>query len=422
VNERPAAEQEAPERPLVFGLGRTVFALGWVSLLTDLSSEMIFPVVLPLFLREVLKASYGFIGLIEGVADSTASLLRVISGWVSDLARSRKPLVALGYGLSTVVKPILYLVRQPWHALVLRFGDRVGKGIRSAPRDALIASAVDPKIRGRAFGFHRAMDTLGAVGGPLLALLLLRLLAPGGKEHAYRMIFLIAGIPAALAVLAIFIGVHERAPAAAPAGAVRLSLSGFGRRFRLFLIVAAVFSIGNSSDIFLVLRARHLGMDAATLLLVYVIFNIVSALLSTPAGVLSDRIGRGRVLVIGYLVFAGVYLGFALVQTMAAVWALFLVYGVYSAATEGIQRAFAADLSPAHLRGTGLGIYHTVTGVALLPASVIAGLLWGGLPWAAGPADHPARPFIYGAITAGLAAVLLLIWFGGGKQSSGDER
>jgi MFS family permease len=422
VSEPVAAERETPERPVVFGLGRTVFALGWVSFLTDLSSEMVFPVVMPLFLREVLKASYGFIGLIEGVADSTASLLRVISGWLSDRVRARKPLVAVGYGLSTLVKPLLYLARQPWHALLVRFGDRVGKGIRSAPRDALIASAADPSIRGRAFGFHRAMDTLGAVGGPLLALLLLHLFAAGGREHAYRMIFLIAAIPAALAVGAIFIGVRERRPAASPAGPVRLSLSGFGRPFKLFLLVAAVFSIGNSSDIFLVLRARHLGMEAPTLLLVYVIFNAVSALLSTPAGVLSDRIGRGRVLIIGYLIFAGVYLGFALAGSPVTVWALFLTYGVYSAATEGIQRAFAADLSPAHLRGTGLGIYHTVTGISLLPASIIAGLLWGGLPWAPGPADHPARPFIYGAATAGLAATLLLLWFRSGRQTAGDER
>jgi len=420
MTEPARAPQQAPERPVVFGLGRTVFALGWVSLLTDISSEMVFPVVMPVFLKDVLRASYGFIGLIEGVADSTASLLRVVSGWLSDRLRARKGLVVLGYGLSTVVKPALYAAGHWAHVLLIRFGDRVGKGIRSAPRDALIAGAVDPAIRGRAFGFHRAMDTLGAVGGPLLALWLLHLFAPGG-EHAYRMIFLIAAIPAALAVAAIFIGVHERKPPGA-AAAVRLSLSGFDRRFKLFLLVAAVFSIGNSSDVFLVLRARSLGMGAATLLVVYVVFNLVSALLSTPAGMLSDRIGRSRVLILGYLVFAGVYLGFASAGSVVTVWALFIIYGIYVAATEGIQRAFAADLSPAHLRGTALGMYHTITGVALLPASIIAGLLWGGLPWAAGVAEHPARPFLFGAVMAGVAALLLLIWFRGGTESPGDER
>jgi MFS family permease len=419
VSERPAPITEQPERPVFLGLGRTVFALGWVSLLTDLSSEMVFPVILPLFLREVLKASYGFIGLIEGVADSTASLLRVVAGWLSDRLRARKSLVAVGYGLSTVVKPLLYLTTHWSQVLAIRFGDRVGKGIRSAPRDALIASTADPAVRGRAFGFHRTMDTLGAVGGPLLAGLFLWAFA--GGEHAYRMIFLIAFVPAALAVAAIFIGVREARPPAQPAAApVRLSLAGFGRRFKLFLIIAAVFSIGNSSDVFLVLRGKSLGMNAATLLWVYVAFNFVSAALSTPAGILSDRIGRGRVLVIGYLVFAAVYLGFALEGSPVTVWVLFLVYGVYVAATEGVQRAFAADLTPAHLRGTGLGLYHTIVGTALLPASIIAGLLWGGLPWAPGAAEHASRPFIFGAATAGLAAVLMLIWFGGGKQREGE--
>ena len=398
--------------------------LGIVSFLTDLSSEMMFPVIMPLFLKDVLRVKYGFIGLIEGVADSTASLLRVISGWLSDRLRARKSLIALGYGLSTVVKPLLAFVANWWQALVIRFGDRVGKGIRSAPRDALIAGSVDPSIRGRAFGFHRAMDTLGAVGGPLLALLLLHLFQSRNPGHAYRMIFLIATLPATLAVITIFVAVREKKPEAVPEGKVKLSLSGFDRRFKLFLLIAAVFSIGNSSDAFLVLRARHLGSQldmsetalAAMLLSIYVVFNAVSAFLSTPAGILSDRIGRIPVLVIGYLVFSGVYFGFAAAGSLRTVWLLFLIYGFYSAATEGIQRAFAADLSPAHLRGTGLGLYHTVVGVTLLPASIIAGFLWGGLPWQPGAPEHPTWPFLFGGITAVLAALLLVLFFSGKQE------
>ena len=401
---QPSAEHDRS----FFGIGRTVFVLGLVSLLQDVSSEMVIPVVLPLFLRKVLRASYEFIGIIEGIADSTASLLKVVSGWLSDRLRARKSLAALGYGVSTVAKPFLYLASLWWHVMIVRFADRVGKGIRSAPRDALIAASADPAVRGRAFGFHRAMDTVGAVCGPLLAWWLLQVFAAGrperaGLDHASRMIFLIATIPAALAVLLILVAVREKrpTPAAAEKPPPRLSFAGLDRRFISFLFVATLFMVGNSSDAFLVLRATDLGLSARHLLLIYVGFNIVSALGSTPAGMLSDRFGRRPVISIGYLIFAVVYLGFAQASSGAVVWLLFLVYGLYSAATESVQRAFAADLSPPELRGTGLGLYHTLTGVALLPASIIAGVLWKTL--------GPRAPFYYGAATAALSALLLLL-------------
>ena len=377
-------------------LGRTVVTLGIVSLLTDISSEGIYPLI-PLFLTEVLRTNMAAVGLIEGIANSTASILRVFSGWFSDVLGNRKWLTVSGYSISALSKPLLSLSNTWQSVFALRFADRLGKGIRTAPRDALIADACSPDHRGVSFGFHRAMDTLGAVAGPLLAFWLLAVL--GGN---YRAIFVLSAIPAAAALLVLIAFIREpTCNRSRDAKRPSLTLKDASIQFKLFLVATAVFSIGNSSDAFLILRARNLGMAASGIVLAFALFNAVEAALSMWAGALSDRIGRRNVIVAGYLVYACVYAGFGLTRSTSAVWALFATYGVYNALTQGVQRAFAADLACADAMGTGMGAYHTVTGLALLPASLIAGYLWQSI--------SPAAPFYFGATMAGFSAILLLI-------------
>ncbi len=381
-------------------IGGNVLVSGLVSFFTDISSEMIVP-VLPLFLTVTLRAPVAAVGLIEGVAESTASILRVFAGWLSDRAGRRKPLVVAGYALSNLTKPLLAVVGSWPQVLAVRFVDRFGKGVRGAPRDALIADSVPSVHRGLAFGFHRAMDTAGAALGPLLAFAVLALL-----PENYRAVFWIAAVPGVIAILAAALFLRDVARSPGPVRLPGLSFAGMGRPFALFTLVATVFAVGNSSDAFLILRAKNLGLPAMTIPLIYFAFNIVYALLSAPAGALSDRLGRRRMLALGYAVFAFVYLGFALLGGASARWAvpaLFLVYGVYYALTEGIQRAFVVDLVPAELRATALGTFATATGLALLPASVVAGRLWDRI--------GPAAPFYYGGATATAALLLLLLVF-----------
>ena len=375
------------------GISPTVVILGVVSLLTDISSEGIYPLI-PLFLINVLHAQAVNIGLIEGIAESTASIMRIFSGWLSDVLGSRKWIAAAGYSLSTASKPLLSITTS-WHQVFgIRFADRLGKGIRSAPRDALIADVTPPERRGISFGFHRAMDTVGAISGPLLAFWLLR-----SYHLGYRKLFLLSAIPGALAVLILIFFVRESRRPRTGEAPPKLSLSGFDAPFKRFLFVATLFSVGNSSDAFLILRAQNLGITAGKILLLYVLFNSVEAALATHAGAVSDRLGRRNVMLAGYLVFAVVYAGFGYAKSPIHVWVLFGCYGIYNALTQGVQRAFASDLVCAERRGTGLGAYHMLTGVALLPASVIAGYLWDSI--------GPSAPFYYGAATALLAAVLL---------------
>ena len=380
------------------GISRTVVTLGIVSLLTDVSSEGIYPLI-PLFLVSVLHASAVDVGLIEGIAESTASILRIFSGWFSDVLHDRKWITTAGYGLSSISKPFFAIVTSWPQVLAIRFADRLGKGIRSAPRDALIADVTPPESRGISFGFHRAMDTTGAIAGPLIAFWLLRSLHLG-----YRTIFLLSGVPAILGVLILIAFVRqpahtEKTKQARPS----LRLGSFDRPFKLFLLVATVFSLGNFSDAFLILRARDVGISATNVLLLYVLFNSVEASLSISAGAVSDRLGRRNVILVGYLVFAVVYAGFGLARQPATIWILFGFYGLYYALTQGVQRAFAADLVGAGLRGTGLGAYHTLTGLALLPASLVAGYLW--------DAFSPSTPFYFGAAMAFIAAMLLVVFF-----------
>jgi len=382
------------------GISRTVVLLGVVSLLTDVSSEGIYPLI-PLFLTDVLHARVPTVGLIEGVAESAASVLRIFSGWLSDVLGNRKWITAVGYGLSTISKPLFALATSWQQVFGVRFADRVGKGIRTAPRDALIADVTPPESRGISFGFHRAMDTAGAITGPLLVFWLLR------SFHAeYRTIFLLSGIPAILGVLILIAAVREPAREAVDRAAVpSLRLRNFRRPFKLFLLVATIFSLGNFSDAFLILRARDIGIGAAKILLIYVLFNTVEAALSTSAGAVSDRLGRRNVILAGYLVFAAVYAGFGLARRPADIWMLFAFYGLYQALTRGVQSAFAADLVSVGIRGTGLGAYHMLTGLALLPASLIAGYLW--------DAVNPSAPFYFGAGIALIAALLLAVLFRG---------
>lgn len=375
----------------------TVIILGFVSLLTDMSSEGIYPLI-PLFLVNVLHAQAVNVGLIEGIAESTASIVRIFSGWLSDVLGSRKWITTAGYSLSTVSKPLLSVATGWTQVFGIRFLDRLGKGIRSAPRDALIADVTPPETRGVSFGLHRAMDTIGAIGGPLIAFWLLR-----SFGLSYRQLFLLSAVPGVLAVLILIFCVRETRREKTGAAAPSLSLRGFDPQFKKFLFVATLFSLGNSSDAFLILRAQDLGIAAAKILLVYVLFNTVEASLSTFAGAVSDKIGRKNVILAGYLVFAAVYAGFGYAKGPLAIWVLFGLYGVYQSLTQGVQKAFASDLVCAERRGTGLGAYHMLVGLALLPASVAAGFLW--------DAVGPYAPFYYGAVMALLAAVLLAILF-----------
>ena len=377
------------------GITRNVVVAGLVSLFTDISSEMIYP-VLPLFLMNVLGAGAATVGLIEGIGEATASLLKVFSGWLSDRSGRRKPLMLIGYGLSDLTKPLLALTAAWPQVLAIRFADRFGKGLRGAPRDALIADATPPAVRGKAFGFHRAMDTTGAAIGPLAAFGMLALFA-----NDYRLVFAVAAIPGVLAVLILAFALRERRPGGHDGAAPRLGFASLGRDYVVFVLIATLFAIGNSSDAFLILRAQDLGVAAALVPLAYFGFNIVHAVLAMPLGSLSDRVGRRGVIVAGYLVFAAVYVGFALAAQPWLVWPLFAAYGAYYALTEGVQRAYVTDLVPAQRRGSALGTFNAITGAAALPASIVGGLLWQEVA--------PAATFYYGAAFAALAALLFMV-------------
>ena len=378
---------------------RTVWALGWVSFCSDVASEMIYP-LLPLFLTRTLGAPMKAVGLIEGTAEATSSGLRLAAGWLSDRMGRRKPFVVAGYACAAAAKPLLALAGTWGHVLGIRFLDRFGKGLRTPPRDALLADAAPGPIRGRAFGLHGSMDTAGAVVGPLLAWALLPAL--GGD---FRALFLLSFVPALIGIVVLLVGVRE-IPKKAETLGVRMKVRGappgeLGGRFWRFVPVLVCFGIGNSSDAFLILRSLHLGIGEGSIPLLYLTFNVVYAAVSFPVGVLSDAFGRRRVIPLGYAVFALVYLGFARAGAAWEAWPLFALYGIYYALTERIQRAFVADLVPAADRGRAFGIYHAVVGALALPASLLAGWLW--------DAAGPAAPFWLGGASAALALLLFLL-------------
>ncbi|MDD5258754.1 MAG: MFS transporter [bacterium] len=374
-----------------------IIMVGITSLLTDISTEMVYP-LLAIFLSTTLGASTWIIGLIEGIAESIASLLKVFSGYLSDKSQKRKPLAILGYGSSTFGKIFLYIATSWWWVLLSRVIDRFGKGIRNAPRDALIADSSAKERRGRAFGLHRMMDTIGAATGVLIAYYLL-------TSHAgsidYRKIFLISLIPAFLGLLFLFLVKEKKAAPASAAKKFSFNWSALPLRLKLFLVVTVLFTLGNSSNQFLLLRAKNLGYTTENVLLLYLVYNIVYAMVSYPAGRLSDIIGRKKLLVWGYVFYGVVYLGFALTNDPRLLWGLFGLYGIYIGMTEGVEKALVTDIAPEHLRATMIGLHATLVGIGLFPASFLAGILWNQF--------GPAATFYFGGITGLLAAVGLLL-------------
>ena len=381
-------------------LPRNVKALAVVSFLTDVSSEMIYP-LLPVFLTTVLGAGAGAVGTIEGIAESTAALLKLASGWWSDRVR-RKPLVLFGYGLAAVARPLMAMAGSAGQVLAVRMADRVGKGVRSSPRDALIADVVEPSQRGRAFGVHRAADNAGAVLGPLIAWALLQ-----RYSMPVRTVMWWAAVPGALAVVVIAVWVREGARSAAakpmlaaakPMLAPPQTISG---EFWRYLAVLLLFTLGNSSDAFLLLRATQLGVPVAWIPVLWACLSVVKSASSIPGGTLSDRVGRKPLIIGGWIVYSTVYILLAKANAAWQLWALFAVYGVYFGLTEGVEKAMVADLVPAERRGAAYGWYNFTVGLGALPASVLFGVVWER--WGA------AAAFQMGAVIAALAAVAMLL-------------
>lgn len=354
---------------------RNVMALAAVSFLTDASSEIIAP-LLPLFLVGTLGATVSMVGVIEGGAEAVASLLKLASGWWSDRVSRRKPLIVAGYAIASLVRPLVAIAQSATQVLAIRLVDRVGKGIRGAPRDALLAASTPLEFRGRAFGFHRAADHAGAVVGPLIALACLQWLG-----MPVRQVFWVAAIPGALAVMVAIAFVREqreqvvvavKAPVVSPTGPAKV----LPRAFWLTMLPILVFTLGNSTDAFLLLRASQLGVPTALIPLVWVLLHLVKSASSTPAGALSDRVGRRPLIVAGWGLYAAVYAGFSAATEPWHAWALFGVYGVVFGLTEGTEKAMVADLVPAARRGTAFGWYQATVGVAALPASIVFGVVW----------------------------------------------
>ncbi|GIU82225.1 MAG: MFS transporter [Acidobacteria bacterium] len=384
-------------------LPRNVFILSFVSLLNDISSDIIYP-LLPIFLTITLGASPFAIGLIEGMAESASSLLKLFSGYLSDKFQRRKQLVFAGYSLSAMLRPLLAFTTNWLQVLVLRVSDRLGKGLRAAPRDALLSMQVPVELRGIAFGFHRAADNLGAVLGPLLASALILLVAENKENPSaadYQKIFLMASVPAIIAVLAIWFFVqeetnlheNEKKP-------VRLSLEGFDANFKRFLFAVSLFTLSNSTDAFLLLKAQQVGVSTASLPILWMCLNISKVITSLIGGEISDKLGRKKVILSGWILYALVYLGFGFATDQTQIWALFFLYGFYFGFTEGVERALVADLVPKEKRGTAYGLYAFAFSITVFPASIVFGLLWQtlGSQWA----------FVFSACLSLSASALLL--------------
>ncbi len=351
------------------GLPRNVLSMGVVSFLNDLSSDMIYPFI-PTFLTSVLGAPVAFVGLVEGIADATAGIMKIISGRLSDKWGFRKPFIVIGYSLSALAKPILAFATIPAHVLGVRFVDRIGKGTRDAPRDALIALSASKENTGRAFGFHRSADTLGAALGPVIAFLVLPIL-----DNDLRALFLLSFVASALAAFIVFIGVRE-VRTSEVRSAVPFRLRELGVPFYIFICAATLLALGRASEAFLLLRAQEVGVILMYLPIIYFSYNMVFALASTPAGILSDKIGHRNTYMLGMIVFSLSYFLFAQKLTLVSVWFLFGLYGISSALTEGVGKAVVADLVPEHMRATAFGTYNALIGIAALPAGIIFGSLW----------------------------------------------
>lgn len=382
----------------MLGLSRNVFFTGLVSLFMDISSEMVYPLV-PLFLTNVLGATKTAVGVIEGIAEATASLLKVFSGWLADRFGRKKLLMTLGYATSAVSRPVIAVSGTWFQVLTARFIDRFGKGVRTAPRDAIIAESTEASRFGLAFGFHRSMDTVGAVLGPGIAFILLYMFVGN-----LRLVFFASTIPAVIAVILIIIFIKEkrrtRAEDEEASRLPRLSIASFDGQFRRYLVVIGVFSLGNFADAFLILQAEHLGIRSELIPIVYLAHNIVFAASAVPMGALADRVGLKYMVLAGFLVYSAIYSLVALSTEAAHIWILFPVYGIYKGMSEGNLRAYMATLAPSRHKATAFGVYHTVVGLMLLPASIIAGWLWDNL--------GAGATFFYGAVMSALAAILFL--------------
>jgi MFS family permease len=398
-------EMNGVSRRRIWGLHPNVFFMGLTSLLTDVSSEMIFTLI-PIYLSNVLKAPMSIVGVVGGVSEGADAFFRVISGWFSDRIGKRKILAVSGYGISTVAKPFLYLANMWGGVLAVRFADRLGKGIRSSSRDALIADSITSDERGRAFGLHRAMDTTGAFLGLVITVLVVWLALGAEAQELTRGVFqgLAWGcaIPGVIAVVLLQIFVHEIKREKAPAAATRFPLSGvkglFSQRFWVFLAILAVFNLGSMPhNYFCIMRAQDLGAPLLQVLLMVVLFNAVYAVAALPMGILSDRFGRRKILALGWFIYSVVYAGFALSSTIWHVWIAFACLGVFFAIIEGVSRAFVADLAPQELRGTAYGLYHCVVGICVLAGGIIGGVVWDVI--------GPEATFYFGA---GLAFIAMI--------------
>lgn len=383
------------ENKKILGIERNIFFVGLGSFFTDTTTKMIYA-VMPLFLLS-LGATKTELSLIEGIAESTASTIKALSGRWSDKIRKNKPFMVVGYAFTTFLSPLFALVTTPIQVLLIRFTERIGKGIRTAPRDSLICASAEEGRNGRSFGFHKTMDNSGAIIGPLLAAGIL-LLFP----RQYRMVFLFAFFPGLLGLSAIICFVREaKTCVMEPIG--KFSFRHFSNKYYFFLAIIFLFTMGNSTDALLLVKASDIGIAAPFIPMIYLLFNSVSVIFAIPAGILSDKIGRERLIIFGYLMYSLIYFGFGRTSSQVMVVLLFALYGLYSAATDGIQKALVSDLIPKDKRGTGLGIYNSLVGMTLLPASVIAGLLY----------DHVNNraPFYYGSIMALVAAILMFVFY-----------
>jgi MFS family permease len=389
---------------------RNVWVLSITSFLTDVSSEMLFN-LLPLFLVNVLGVRTAVVGLIEGVAETTASLVKLGSGALSDYLEKRKTLTVIGYGLSALAKPLLFFANTWGWVFGVRFTDRFGKGIRSSPRDALLADSTPEDRRGLAFGLHRAADTAGAFTGLAIAALVVWASQASAAElsrNTFQKVTLASIIPAILGVIVLTLGAREVITSRNSSENRRLKFSGLDHKFWAFLVVMVIFTLGNSADAFIILRAQERGLNVLQVLGMLLTFNAVYTIIASPVGALSDRIGRRAILIAGWLVYGLIYLGFAAANTGAQIWLFYGIYGLYYALTEGSSRAFVADLVPQEQRGTAYGFFHAGVGLAALPASLIAGILWQGIGSWGG--FGPAAPFLFGAVLALLSVFLFIIW------------
>jgi MFS family permease len=378
----------------IFGLEKNVFWTGLTSFFTDTSVKMIYS-VMPMFLLSI-GASKTTISLIEGIAESTASLLKAVSGFWSDKIGKNKPFMIIGYGITALITPFYAAVRFPYQVLILRFIERVGKGVRTAPRDSLISGSIEKNEAGKNFGFHKAMDNSGAIVGPLAAFLLLYFFPLN-----YANIFLLATIPAILGVITIVVFIKE-AHGIDSQNNKKVSVKQLPRQYWLFVAVVFVFSLGNSTDALLLVKTSETGIDKAYIPFVYMIFNVISVLLAIPIGKYSDKTGRKRLIIAGFIVYAFVYFMFGRFNNIHVFIMLFVLYGVYSALADTSQKAMVSDLVDKDLKGTGFGIYHAVVGITLLPASLIAGVLYDKV--------NSNAPFYFGAAMALIAAIMMFVF------------